>query len=128
MAKGKTSSKTQQAHYLKYKAENRHSANKKRRMARHLNSHPNDEQTRRVLKDNDIRYTRNNRGDSPGVSKLDLEKNNKTTLGKRKLYDSKGFIIKPTKVYNVIHTMNSIKSQLNKLGIERGRDFNRKIT
>lgn len=125
MAKGKTSNKNQQAKYQSYKTENRHSKNKLRRMRKHLKTHPNDEQTAKVLKGEVVNYTRNKHGDSPGATKKDLEDNKKTTIGKRKVYDSKGFVINGRK-NNIIHNIKSIREKFKDLGIHRGRDFSNK--
>lgn len=121
MAKGKTSNKNQQQHYSAYKAENRFSSNKIRRMRRHMKNHPNDEQTAIALRGEPV-YTRNRRGDNSGVSKAEKENDRKKTISKRKVYDSKGFVIK----YKASKPIDfqSIKEKFAKFGIHRGRDIN----
>lgn len=59
MAKNKASSKTQQENYKRYKAEGRHEKNKIRRLARHCQHNPNDEQAQAVLDKGVFAYNRN---------------------------------------------------------------------
>ena len=126
MAKGKQSSKPQQNHYSTYKAEQRHSANKNRRMIKHLKNHPNDEQTARVLKVEKFNYNRNKHGDNPGADKKELEANKKMTTGKRTVFDSKGFILKfDTSIRD--NPVKSVRSQFNEMGVFRGRDLRKKF-
>ena len=122
----KGSSKGQQGHYGAYSTENRHSTNKKRRMMRHLKAHPNDEQTRKVVK-GEITYKRKSSKGSSGASKGELELNRKTTIGKRVVYDSKGFVIKHG-VHSAISPVTSIREQMNNVGIYRGRDLRNKTS
>lgn len=125
MAKGKTSNKHQKDLYSRYKAENKHSKNKIRRMKTHMKNHPNDEQTAKVLKGEKVVYNRNKHGDNQGASKQDLENNRLKSIGKRKVYDSKGFVLK-FRSKQVSH-VKSVREQFNDLGIYRGRDFHNKV-
>lgn len=68
MAKSKTSNKTQKAHFATYKAEERHAKNKVRKLERHIDNTPNDEQAAKALEnllENGVSYTRNRRATKP---------------------------------------------------------------
>lgn len=59
MAKGKKSSKSDQEHYKRYKAENTWEKNKIRRLARHCKHHPEDINAQKVLDTENFNYVRN---------------------------------------------------------------------
>ena len=68
MAKGKTSNKTQKAHYASYKAEERHEKNKLRKLERHVAKTPNDKQAEKALfelEENGVKYTRKRKSIKP---------------------------------------------------------------
>ncbi len=68
MAKGKTSNKTQKAHYATYKAEEKHAKNKIAKLERHVLKCPNDVQAGKAfnnLVENGVPYTRNRKSIKP---------------------------------------------------------------
>lgn len=68
MASSKTSNKTQKAHFATYKAEERHAKNKVRKLERHVDKTPNDEQAVKALDalvENGVSYTRSRRSVKP---------------------------------------------------------------
>lgn len=58
MAKGKASSKHQNALYQQYKIDNRSQKNRTERLKRHVNKHPNDDQAAKVLSKGVVEYRR----------------------------------------------------------------------
>lgn len=99
MAKNKASSKTQQENYNRYKAEGRHEKNKLRRLARHCQHNPNDEQAKAVLDKGTVSYTRNlfqHQKPVPRVTKLkDLKPDVRFTMAEqlKRLIDSGELVV-----------------------------------